>query len=88
MDIEALINKMKVIHQVFMDYIDTTDDIDGQFKKLIETLRKQEILDNNEETQLLFQLISKITDSHHRTSIFFNKLEKILEYLKEVNVQI
>lgn len=36
MDTETLINKMKAIYSIFIDYIDTTDDLDDQLNKLIE----------------------------------------------------
>lgn len=74
MDIEVLINKMKVIYPILMDYIDSTDDFDDQFNQLNEVLEKQDILQNNEEVQLFLQLISRIADSHHHTPYFFTKL--------------
>ena len=76
-----LITKMKDIYSALIDFIEATDDHDSQFKTLIETIEDQEILENKEEIQLLFQLISKISDNHHRSSDFFDKLEKIFRYL-------
>lgn len=56
MDTETLVNKMKAIYSIFIDYIDTTDVLDDQFNKLIEIFEKQEICNNNEEVQLIFRI--------------------------------
>ena len=71
MEIESLIKKMKAINSALITFIEATDEIDAEFKALIEVLEKQKILENKEEIQLLFQLISKLTDNHHRASDFF-----------------
>ena len=81
MEIEALISKIKNIYPILMDFIDETDDSDVEFTNLIEIITEKEILKNQEEVRLLFQLISIITDNHHRTSDFFDKIEKIFQYL-------
>ena len=81
MEIEALIKKMKDIYLPFIDFIEASDDNDAEFKTLIDILEKQEILESKDEVRLLFQLISKIADDHHRTSDFFDKLERIFQYL-------
>ena len=81
MEIEALIKKMKDIYSPLIDFIEATDDQDAEFQALIEVLEKHEILENKDEVRLLFQLISKISDNHHRTSDFFDKLSKIFQYL-------
>ena len=81
MEIESLIKKMKDINSALIDFIEATDDHEVEFKTLIDFFEKQQILENKDEIQLSFQLISKISDNHHRTSDFFDKLEKIFKYL-------
>ena len=81
MEIEPFIKKMKDIYSCFMAFIDTTDVCDVEFQELYEILEKKEILQNQDEVRLLFQLISKIADNYHRTPDFFEKLEKIFRYL-------
>ena len=85
MEIEAFIKKMKDIYSPLIDFIDATDDQDAEFKALIDVLEMQEILENQNEIQLLFLLISKITDNHHQAPDFFNKLEKIFQFLIKDN---
>ena len=81
MEIEGLVKKMKDIYTALIDFIEATDDSDAEYITLIEVLEKQEILENKDEVRLLFQLISKIADNHHRMPDFFDKLEKIFHYL-------
>ena len=61
---------MKDVYSPLIDFIVATDDCDAEFKTLIEISEKQKILEDQNDIQLLFQLISKITDNHHRTSDF------------------
>ena len=81
MEIESFFKKMKEIYQVLMDFIDAIEDSDAELVRLIHVLNKEKILQNKEETQILFQLLSKISYNYHRSSDFFTKLEKIFQYL-------
>ena len=81
MEIETLIKKMKDIYSALIDFIEADDGHEAEFKTLIDVLKKQEILENKDEVQLMFQLISQISDNHHRTPDFFDKLDKIFQYL-------
>ena len=81
MEIESLINKMKDINPALIDFIDSDVDCEAKFKTLIKIIEKQAIFQNQEEIRTLFQLVSIIADNHHRTSDFFDKLEKIFQYL-------
>ena len=84
MEIESFIKKMKDINSSLLDFIEESDDLDkcdAKFKTLIQLLEKQEVFRNKKEMQLIFQIISKITDNHHRPPDFFNKLEKLFQFL-------
>ena len=72
---------MKDIYSPLIDFIEATDVQDAEIQALIEVLEKQNKLENKNEIQLLFRLISKITDNHHQAPDFFIKLEKIFQYL-------
>lgn len=64
-----------------MEFIDADEDSEVEFQALTEILDDQEILLNKDEIQILFQLISRIANNHRRTPDFFDKLEKIFQYL-------
>ena len=80
-EIENFITKMKDIYSVLIIFIDTRDDTEDEFKKLINIFEKHKIFENKGEVKLIFRLISKIFDNYHRTSEFLDKLEKIIQYL-------
>lgn len=80
-EIEAIIQKMKYCYSALLNFIDASDDTENEYEKLINIFENQKILENKGEIILLFQLISKISDNHHRTTQFFEKLEKIFNYL-------
>ena len=77
MEIEADIKKRKELYISLMDFISASDNLDYELQLLIEIFEKQDILTNRDEIISLYQLISKISDSYHRTPTFFVKLEKL-----------
>lgn len=81
MEIELFINKMKDIYSFLIDFIDATDDSYREFISLIEIFEKHKISKNQEEIILLLSLISELADNHHRMPNFFEKIEKIIQYL-------
>ena len=81
MDVAEFILKMKSVYFALIDFIEETDDSRTKFQSLIELLEIQEISKNINEVQILFQLISRISDNHHLDPDFFNKLEQIYQYL-------
>ena len=74
MDIEAFITMMKDIHSALLSFIESTEDPDLEYKSLEEVMNNHNILQNKEGIRLIFQLISKIADNHHRPSIVFKRL--------------
>lgn len=81
MEFEAIIKIMKEIYTPLLDFVDATDNYDSEFEELINIIKKLEIKEKEEKICLLFQLISRIADNHHRTSTFLTKLEQIIQYL-------
>ena len=77
-----------MIYTTFLDYIESSEDCEITNKSLFETFEKEDILQNKKEIQLIFQLIIKLADNHHRPSGFFNKIEKVIQYLIQKNSSI
>ena len=69
MEIETLVKKMKDINSALIDFIEADEDCETTVNE------NHKIFQNIEEIRLLFQLISRIADNHHRKSDFFDKLE-------------
>ena len=76
MEIELLIQKKKEIYCSLIDFIENTD-----FESLIEIFEKHSIIKDKEEIIHTLQLLSKISDKHHRLPDFIDKLSKIIQYL-------
>ena len=87
MEIENEISKQKELYINFLGFIDSCDASDEEFQSLTKILEKQDIINNPVKIQFFFKLISKITANHHRTSNFFDKIEKIFSYIFQVNPQ-
>lgn len=81
MEIEDFIKKLKDIYPKFIDFIDNTDDLEIKFQVLIDSFEKHEILEKKEGIRQILKLIAAIANNHYRTTNFFNKLEKIIQYL-------
>ena len=79
MEIELFIRKRKEIYSSLMEFIGTADDNVIEFLK--NDLKKLEILKNKEEMVFILQLISKISDNHHRYPNLLNKLLQIIQFL-------
>ena len=80
-EIQHFVQKMNDIYSTLLNFNDSRDDTKDKFEKLIKAFEKHKILEKEGEIILLFQLISKISDNHHQTSNFYDKLEKIFRYL-------
>ena len=72
---------MKDIYSAILNFIDASYDSEEKFETLVNTFEKQKVLKNKGDVILLFQLISKISDNHHQSADFYDKLEKIFRYL-------
>ena len=69
--------------QVISKLRSTNDDDKARDDAEYESI-KNKIKDNKYEFQSLLWILLKISNNHHRTSMFFDKIERILEYLKDV----
>ena len=81
MEIETYIQQKKELYSPLIDFIESSDDSDIEYTSLINEIEKQSIVNNNSEVRELLQLISKITDNHHRDPSFFPKLERLLTHI-------
>ena len=79
MELEAYLEKVKDIQSALIDFIDSTDNLTDQFDALIKIFKNY--IPNIREIKLLFQLISKIADDHHRTPNFFDKLDQFINLI-------
>ncbi|KAK8843672.1 hypothetical protein M9Y10_024735 [Tritrichomonas musculus] len=83
MEIESVIREKKEIYSSLMEFIEATENAD--FELLIKDFESHVNFKNKEEIKSILQLISKISDNHHRLPDFIDKLNQIIQnLLKEI----
>ena len=82
MSAKEYIEKMKLIHNSILKFLDDDDDIEENFQNLKKLIEDQKILQNNDDIKLILNLLSVLSNNHHRNQFFFSKMEKILLIFK------
>ena len=82
MELEQYIAEKTDLYQKLLEFID--DGGEEEYQKLEKALESQKIKENQPEIRIFIGLVSKICNNHHRLDNFFNKIEKILFFMKEV----
>ena len=75
--------KMKNIQQNILEYIENEDDSEYKIQNIIDIVTKNKIVDDRYELIPFLYLITKISNNHQRSTNFFSKIERILDYLKD-----
>lgn len=86
MNLNDYVEKMKSIQSNFLDYIDNDDNSEEKYQNLINLFPNQRTRSNRHDLEPILILILRISNDHHRTPNFFEKIEKILLYFKGVNL--
>lgn len=81
MEASTIFNKMKVIQEHLLNFLDEENDINS-FSNLIQTIDKQLSKSQYEIKEFLY-IISKISDNHSRKYNFISKIEQLLLHYKE-----
>ena len=82
MNAEQYINKyvddMEMIQQNLIIFLNDEDEVELKFHILQNKIDDLQIHDDEYKVKLLFHLILKISENYHRTSDFFDKIERVL----------
>ena len=84
MEIEEYIEVKIELQNLFLDYIDNNNDEDKKYELLINYFKINQIADNKSEIRAFFHFINIISLYHHRTPNFFQKIENIINYFKDL----
>lgn len=83
MEIQEYLEKKKKIQQNILDYINANENYTEFKQNLTELLKKHKYTNNRQELSSLLYLVSKISENHHHTAHFYEKLESILSIYKQ-----
>ena len=73
----------KELQNHLIEFIDNQDDNQTNYENLITDLQNQSITENKNELKLFLNLLTTISNNHHRYSNFFIKIDQILSFLKQ-----
>lgn len=72
---------MKDIQENLLSFLDSEGHPEEDFQQFSDNLNNQQILGNGQYLNEFLQLLSKVSNNHHRTKNFFTKIERILDLL-------
>ncbi|KAK8839584.1 hypothetical protein M9Y10_031943 [Tritrichomonas musculus] len=82
MEIQQFVDSKKELQNIFLRYIDDPDSNQNNFQNLIDCLKSQDLLQNQNELEEFLHFIAKIMKNHRRQPNFFDHIEKVLLYLE------
>ena len=82
--IKVFLEQKKTTQSYILEFIENEIDSEENYEKLIRFIKAQNIIKDTENLLAILYLILAISNNHYRSSTFFNKIEKILLYFKEI----
>ncbi|KAK8876044.1 hypothetical protein M9Y10_006228 [Tritrichomonas musculus] len=80
MDAKQYLNQRKILHNHLLDFLDNQNDCEANFSILITYINNLKITENKNEFWIFLELILMISNNHHRSPNFMNKLDQVLSY--------
>lgn len=78
---KANINILKDLQQLIIEFLDNDSDNQINFHEIKDFIEKAKIQEDQYKLSLLLHMISIISNNHHRSTNFFEKIFSILDYL-------
>lgn len=82
MSIKEYFDQKKSIQRILLEYLEEESNSEGNYENFNQVLKDQQILNDSHEIKELLYLMNAISNSHQRNNNFFNKIERILERMK------
>ena len=76
MSIQEYLYKMKEAEDNLVSFLEENDDIEINYKNIIQFFDKNKFKDDIYELNILLCMISKISNNHYRVPNFFQKIER------------
>lgn len=83
MEFQDYIKEKKELYDHFLYFIEEENENENNFSKLIQNIQKHNYQENPEEFKSILHLINKVSSNHHRTTMFLQKIQKIIFHYKE-----
>ena len=81
--IKEYFKKKKEVYDTVLEFIEGTDSIENDFEYLKNNFNKSSIIANKEEIEHFLQMLSSISNHHHRNFDLFTRIERLFEYFEE-----
>lgn len=82
-DIPNYLERMRLIHKNFLDFINTENDNEETFGNFINIITNYKIQENRYDLKEILRLTLNIANYHFRSPNFISKIERILLFFKE-----
>lgn len=82
MEAQEYLEKMKIIHDGLLTYIENEENTEENFQNFIKLVNDFKIQENWHEIKTLLFVFSKILDNHRRSPSFFTKFSQIFHFFK------
>lgn len=74
---------MKNIQKKVLEFLENEESTEKNYQNLINYFQKQKLKDNSNQIKELLYIILKISNNHHRTVHFFDKIKQILQFFRK-----
>ena len=83
MNIKEYFDQKKNIQRVLLEYLEEEMNVEENFENFLQFLKDQQFHEDYHEIKEILYLINNISNNHQRTNDFYNKIERIIEFLKK-----
>lgn len=83
MNYDSYLKVMRYMQKSIIEYIESTDNPEENFQKIVECFNDQKIFEDPHIFKEVITLILCISNNHHRTSTFFDKIIRLLYSFKD-----
>ena len=83
MNLTEHIEKMKKIQESILEYIEKEQDDEENYQNLIILFTDPNCFNNRQDMKVILYLLSHISNNHHRSKNFLEKIEQIFLYFKK-----
>ncbi|KAK8865391.1 hypothetical protein M9Y10_010936 [Tritrichomonas musculus] len=84
MEIGDYLEKKRTIQRKLIDYLDNSENAEENFQDLLDSFQNPKFHEDRKEIEEFLHLISIISEYHHRTPNFFEKIERVLSFFQSI----